>query len=114
MRGSGPNCCRCRPVTSTPPWWFIGYVLPVRVTESEVIIYSIGLEEVARHRLLPNATTGARQELKAHHPSSDPNQRALLLRQRFRELGPVAVQFLDGLLAKQIQGKLQAQRLLAL
>jgi hypothetical protein len=36
------------------------------------------------------------------------------LRQRFRELGPVAEQFLDGLLAKQIQGKRQAQQLLAL
>jgi transposase len=96
------------------PWSYIGQVLPVRVTETEVIVYSMALDEIARHQLLSNATTGARQELKAHHPSSDPNQRALLLRQRFSELGPVAVQFLDGLLAKQIQGKLQAQRLLAL
>ena len=38
----------------------------------------------------------------------------MLLQQRFGELGPIAVQFLDGLLAKQIQGKLQAQQLLAL
>jgi len=96
------------------PWSYIGQVLPVRVTESEVIVYSVALDEIARHRLLSSTTTGARQELKAHHPSSDPNQRALLLRQRFSELGPVAVQFLDGLLAKQVQGKLQAQRLLAL
>jgi hypothetical protein len=36
------------------------------------------------------------------------------LRQRFAELGPIATTFLDGLLAKQIQGKLQAQHLLAL
>jgi hypothetical protein len=36
------------------------------------------------------------------------------LRQRFGELGPIAVQFLDGLLAKQTYGKLQAQQLLAL
>jgi len=36
------------------------------------------------------------------------------LRQRFGELGPIAVQFLDGLLQKQTQGKLQAQQLLAL
>jgi hypothetical protein len=38
----------------------------------------------------------------------------LLLRQRFGELGPIAVQFLDGLLARQVQGKQQAQQLLAL
>ena len=96
------------------PWSYIGQVLPVRVTESEVIIYSIGLEEIARHALLPRATQGARQTLKSHQPAADPAERVLLLRQRFGELGPIAVQFLDGLLAKQIQGKLQAQQLLAL
>jgi hypothetical protein len=96
------------------PWSYIGQVLPVRVSESEVIIYSTGLDEIARHRLLPSTVTGTRQVHKSHHPSDDPGQRTLLLRQRFGELGPIAVQFLDGLFAKQIQGKLQAQQLLAL
>ncbi len=96
------------------PWSYIGQVLPVRIAESEVIIYSIGLEEIARHPLLPHPTQGVRQTLKSHQPAADPAERVLLLRQRFGELGPIAVQFLDGLLAKQIQGKLQAQQLLAL
>jgi transposase len=96
------------------PWSFIGQVLPVRLTEREVLIYSIGMEEIARHPLLPSTHTSVRQTLKSHHPADDPGQRALLLRQRFSELGPSAVQFLDGLLAKQVQGKLQAQQLLAL
>jgi hypothetical protein len=96
------------------PWSYIGQVLPVRVTASEVIIYSIALEEIARHALVPSTQTGLRQTLKSHHPADDPGQRAQLLRQRFSELGPIAVQFLDGLLAKQVQGKLQAQQLLAL
>ncbi len=96
------------------PWSYIGQVLPVRVTENEVIIYSIGLDEIARHALLPRATQGARQTLKSHHPAADPAERELVLRQRFGELGPIAVKFLDGLLAKPIQGKLQAQQLLAL
>ena len=96
------------------PWSQIGQVLPVRVTESEVVIYSIGLEEIARHALLPRAAQGARQTHKSHQPAADPAERALLLRQRFGELGPMAVPFLDGLLAKQVQGKLQAQQLLAL
>jgi transposase len=96
------------------PWSYIGQVLPVRVTETEVIIYTIRLDEIARHVLLPASVTGRRQVIKGHHPSDDPEQRAALLRQRFGELGPVAVQFLDGLLDKQIQGKLQAQQLLAL
>jgi hypothetical protein len=96
------------------PWSYIGQVLPVRVTEDEVVIYSIGLDEIARHRLVLGTVTGARQAIKSHHPSSDPGQRTLLLQQRFSELGPLARQFLDGLLAKQAQGKLQAQQLLAL
>ena len=96
------------------PWSYIGQVLPVRVLEQEVIIYAIGLEEIARHRLVPRTQTGLRQIIKSHHPADDPNQRTLLLRQRFSELGPIAVQFLEGLLAKQIQGKLQAQQLLVL
>ncbi len=96
------------------PWSHIGQVLPVRVTESEVVIYSIGLEEIARHALVPSTQTGVRQTLKSHHPADDPAGRELLLRQRFAELGPMALTFLDGLLAKQIQGKLQAQQLLAL
>ena len=96
------------------PWSHIGQVLPVRVTEQEVIVYSIGLDEIARHRLVPSTLSGTRQTHKSHHPADDPGQRTLLLRQRFGELGPSALQFLDGLLAKQTQGKLQAQQLLAL
>jgi transposase len=96
------------------PWSYIGQVLPVRVTQTEVIIYATDLNEIARHVLLPATVTGKRQIIKGHHPSDDPRQRAALLRRRFQELGPVAVQFLDGLLDKQLQGKLQAQQLLAL
>jgi transposase len=96
------------------PWSYIGQVLPVRITDSEVIIYSVGLEEIARHALVPSTHTGVRQTSKSHHPTADPGERERLLRQRFAELGPPAEQFLDGLLARQVQGKLQAQQLLAL
>ena len=90
------------------PWSYIGQVLPVRIMDNEVIVYSIGLEEIARHGLVPGTQSGVRQLIKSHHPQGDPNQRTLLLKQRFAELGPIAVQFLDGLLAKQTYGKLQA------
>jgi transposase len=96
------------------PWSYIGQVLPVRIQGNEVVIYSISLEEIARHPLVPGTQSGVRRLIKSHHPADDPGQRTLLLQQRFGELGPIAVQFLDGLLAKQIQGKLQAQQLLAL
>jgi transposase len=96
------------------PWSYIGQVLPVRIQGDEVIIYSIALEEITRHRLVPSTQSSVRQLVKSHHPTDDPSQRTLLLQQRFGELGPIALKFLDGLLAKQIQGKLQAQQLLAL
>jgi len=96
------------------PWSYIGQVLPVRVIDHHVIIYSIALEEIAQHRLVPAKHSGVRQLIKSHHPADDPSERELLLRQRFSELGPVAVQFFDGLLHKQTYGKLQAQQLLAL
>jgi hypothetical protein len=86
----------------------------VRIQGDEVIIYSITLEEIARHPLVPGTQTNVRRLLKSHHPADDPGQRTVLLRQRFGELGPIAEQFLDGLLQKQMQGKLQAQQLLAL
>jgi len=96
------------------PWSYIGQILPIRITDGEVIIYSVGLDEIARHILVPSTRTGVRQLIKTHHPISDPEERTRLLRQRFAELGPVGLAFLDGLLAKQIQGKRQAQHLLAL
>src|SRR5271166_4672663 len=83
------------------PYSHIGQVLPVRVTDNEVIVYAIGLEEIARHALVPGTQTGVRQQMKSHHPVDDPSERERLLRQRFGELGSIAVQFLDGLLAKQ-------------
>ena len=96
------------------PWSYIGQVLPVRIGDDKVIIYSIALEEVARHRLVPGTHSGVRQLSKSHHPQDDPRERELLLRQHFSELGPVAAQFFDGLLRKQTYAKQQAQQLLAL
>ena len=61
------------------PWSYIGQVLPVRIEGDEVIIYSIGLEEIARHRLVPRTQSGVRTLIKSHHPADDPGQRTLLL-----------------------------------
>jgi transposase len=96
------------------PFRHIGQALAVRVSEAELIVYGAQLEEVARHRLLPRGVAGQRCEQKAHRPSSDPRQHAALLRQRYAELGPVAVSFLDGLLQQQRQGRNQAGKVLAL
>jgi len=96
------------------PWRSIGQALPVRTTESELIVYGPHIEEIARHRLFPRDQTGQRAEQKAHRPSADPRQQEALLHERFAELGPLAERFLAGLLAGQRYGKGQAFKVLAL
>jgi len=96
------------------PWRHIGQLLAVRVTEDEVIVYGPQLEEVARHPLLPRPVTGQRSERPEHRPSADPHRRQAVLRERFAELGPVAVRFLEGLVQAQRYSKEQAHRVLAL
>lgn len=96
------------------PWRHIGRVLPVRVTETELIIYSPQVEEIARHARLPRTAIGQRSEQKEHRPTEDARQRQAQLEARFAELGMTASQFLKGLLQAQRYGKDQAQRVLAL
>ena len=96
------------------PWRQIGRLLPVRVTDTEVIVYGPHLDEIARHTLVPATVTGHKSEQPAHRPTEDPQQRGAWLQDRFRELGPVAEGFRDGLLRTQPQGKHQAARVLSL
>ena len=96
------------------PWQQIGRVLPVRITEDEVIIYGRQVEEIGRHRLFARTVTGQRSEHRAHRPSEDPRQRHAQLQERFTELGPEAGRFLDGLVRSQRNGKGQAHKVLAL
>jgi transposase len=96
------------------PWRYIGCVLPVRVTETEVIIYGPQIEEITRHALLPRMTKGQRSVHKEHRPSENAHRRQAQLEERFAELGEVGHRFLEGLLRVQRYGKDQAQRVLAL
>jgi transposase len=96
------------------PWRYIGQALPVRITETELIIYGPMIDEVARHRLFPRGVTGQRSELPGHRPCAEPRQTEAMLRERFAEFGPNALRFLDGLLASQRYGKAQAFKVLAL
>jgi len=92
-----------------------GQVLAVRITSDELRVYSPQLEEVARHRLLARNLSGQRCLDPAHHPAaSDGRQRLKVLQERYQELGPVAVQFLEGLLRTQRYNRDQAQRVLGL
>jgi transposase len=95
------------------PWRYIGSLLPVRLLEKELVVYSPQLEELARHALLPGSVRGQRSVLKEHRPGEDAQRRAPLA-QRFAELGEPGRRFLEGLLPAQRPGKDPAQRVLAL
>lgn len=95
------------------PWQLIGQLLPVRVTETELLVYNRHIQQVAKHVLI-QGTSGEKQIDPAHRPPANHAQQLEQLRQQFTELGEVASRFLEGLLKKQRCGKRQAQRVLAL
>ena len=57
------------------PWRYLGQVLPVRITEEELIVYGPDLEVLARHPLLPRTVTGQQSESPEHRPQEDSKQR---------------------------------------
>ena len=96
------------------PWQRIGELLPVRVTESELIVYGPEIKEIARHELFPSGATGQRRTLAAHSPGRDQSQKRELLRARFAEFGADGALFFDQLLNARRNGKDEASRVLYL
>ena len=96
------------------PWHYLGQVLPVRITDEAVTIYSPRLELLARHvRFPPRSGTG-----RANSPNIC---RPAIWRGGARSCaggspswGPLAVRFLEGLLSTQRCGWDHAQKVLAL
>jgi transposase len=96
------------------PWQRIGQLLPVRITESEVIVYNSDIREIARHERLPASATGKYSTHHEHRPGPDLRRKQELLRQRFEELGAEAVSFFDQLIRTRRFGKDEAVRILGL
>ncbi len=96
------------------PWRYIGQTLPLRILETELVIYSPQVEEVARHGLFRDGQNGQQSMQPEHQPRRDSSERLEVLRERYAQLGAVATRFLDGLLGSRRCGKDEAQRVLAL
>ena len=96
------------------PWQRIGQLLPVRITESEIIVYDPDIREIARHQRLPASATGKYSSHHEHRPGPDVRRKQELLRQRFEELGAEAVSFFDQLIRTRRFGKDEAVRILGL
>lgn len=96
------------------PWQHIGELLPLRITEKELIVYGPDLAEVARHELYPSGTRGEKHSLPEHSPGRDHYHKYELLKERFTALGVEAVRFLDGIVQTRRCGKDEAFRVLGL
>lgn len=95
------------------PWSRIGQTVPVRVTETELIVYGPDVTEIARHELLPPGA-GLKRTDPRHAPGADEKRRHEQLAQRFAELGPTGPRFLEELVRHRRYGKDEAHRVLAL
>ncbi|HEV2690288.1 MAG TPA: IS21 family transposase [Bryobacteraceae bacterium] len=96
------------------PWQRIGELLPVRVTEKELIVYGPDVREIARHELYPSGITGEKHSLPEHTPGRDHRQKYELLKERFAEFGADGMLFFDELIRTRRCGKNEAARVLGL
>ena len=96
------------------PWQRIGEILPLRVTENEVIVYGPDIVEIARHERLPTGTSGQKCTIKSHLPGSDVRHKYEVLKQRFEELGLQGGSFFEQLVSSRRYGKDEAQHILGL
>jgi len=96
------------------PWRYIGTVLPVRITETELIVYGPKIDEIARHTLFPRDIAGQASIDKGHLPGEDLRKRHAILQERFEELGQAGPRFLEGLIERNRYGKDQAHKIMAL
>lgn len=96
------------------PWTHIGYTLPVRITEHDLIVYAPQLQEIARHTLEAPGLNKHVTKKEEHGPGRDETRRHEQLAHRFAELGPQGPHFLDELVRTRRYGKDEAHRVLGL
>jgi transposase len=96
------------------PWQYTGEVVPVRILEEEMIVYSPSIKEIARHPLFPAGVKDQKRIDKAHLPTDDGHKRYEVLLERYMEIGTAGRAFLDGMIETRRYGKDEAQRVLAL
>jgi len=96
------------------PWQRIGELLPVRITEKELIVYGPDVREIARHPLYGSGIAGEKHSLPEHSPGRDHQQKYELLKERFAEFGPDGILFFEELIRTRRCGKNEAARVLGL
>src|SRR6202171_4823066 len=90
------------------PWQRIGELLPVRITEKELIVYGPDVRAIARHELYASGIAGEKRSLPEHAPGRDHQQKYELHKERFAEFGPQGVAFFDETIRTRRCGKNEA------
>ena len=98
----------------TVPWRSIGQMLPIRITESELIVHGPHLDEIARHRLFPMSASGQTSRREEDCPQEDSRKKHAVLKERFEQLGPSAARFFTALTETRRYGKQEAYKILTL
>jgi hypothetical protein len=96
------------------PWQRIGELLPLRITETDLVVYGPDIREIARHPLYPSGITGEKHTLPEHAPGRDHQQKYELLKERYAEFGADGILFLEELIRTRRCGKNEAARVLGL
>jgi transposase len=96
------------------PWQCIGELLPLRITEQELIVYGPDVREIARHSLYASGITGEKHSLPEHSPGRDHYQKYERLKERFAEFGRDGLVFFEELIRTRRCGKNEAARVLGL
>ena len=96
------------------PWQYIGFLLPVKITETKLIAFTPQIAPLAEHDLLAREMTGQKVRRKAFEPGEERKEKYKMLVERYAQLGPVGVQFLNAIVQKRRYGKHEAFRILAM
>ncbi len=91
-----------------------GALLPIKITEDELIIYGREIEEIARHVLLPSTAKKQDQVRPEHRPPRNRRIRREKIRSELAELGEIGERFLVGLKEAHRDCWRQAENVLAL
>ena len=108
------GCVSYRGNSYSVPWQYIGELLPVRITASEVFVYGKDISLCARHRLLPRSVRSQRVICPEHRPRHNERQSREALLERYKNLSSRCALFLERLLERRRYGKHEAVRILGL
>ena len=96
------------------PWQRIGELLPVRVTEKELIVYGPDVKEIARHELYPSGTRRTKAQPAGAFPWTRSSAKTRVAQAAVCRVRAEGVRFFDELLRARRNGKDEAARVLGL